>query len=177
VLPQRARNRPVETTTYRVHARLVESKFKDDSDFHLVIADPRTGGTMIVEFPASYCTLTANPVLRRRMQAARLAFIRPCGVPSSSYFTRLRGTAWITGVGFFDRNHGQTGRAPNLIAVSSMRLCVGRSRRRKSHGESPREVVLSAAAPGEHRRARHRCEHTRAAPTTARRFIADHPFL
>jgi hypothetical protein len=55
-LPQRARNRPVETSTYRVHARLVESRFEDDSDFHLVIADPRTGGTMIVEFPASYCT-------------------------------------------------------------------------------------------------------------------------
>src|SRR5204863_10017042 len=99
-LPQRARNRPVETT-YRVHARLVEAKFEDDSDFHLVLADPRTGGTMIVELPANYCTLTAKPVLRRRIQAARLAFIRACGVPSSSYFTPLRGTAWVTGVGFF----------------------------------------------------------------------------
>jgi hypothetical protein len=50
-LPQGAGNRPVETTTYRVHARLVEAKFEDDSDFHLVLADPRTGGTMIVESP------------------------------------------------------------------------------------------------------------------------------
>jgi hypothetical protein len=117
VLPQRARNRPVETTTYRVHARLVESKFEEDSDFHLVIADARTGGTMIVEFPASYCTLTAKPVFRRRMQAARLAFIRSCGVPSSSFFSPLRGTATVTGVGFFDFNHGQTGRAPNVIEL------------------------------------------------------------
>jgi hypothetical protein len=39
-LPQRARNRPVETSTYRVHARLVESRFEDDSDFHLVIRRP-----------------------------------------------------------------------------------------------------------------------------------------
>jgi hypothetical protein len=75
-LPSNARVRPVETTTYRVHARLVESKLEEDSDFHLVIADPRTGGTMIVEFPAFYCTLTTKRVLRLRMQAARLAFIR-----------------------------------------------------------------------------------------------------
>jgi hypothetical protein len=107
----------VETTTYRVHARMVESKLEEDSDFHLVIADPRTGGTMIVEFSANYCTLTTKPVLRRRMQAARLAFIRACGFPSSSDFTFLRGTATITGVGFFDFQHGQTGVAPNAIEL------------------------------------------------------------
>jgi hypothetical protein len=116
-LPQNARNRPVETTTYKVHARLVESKLEDDSDFHLVIADPRTGGTMIVEFPASYCTLTAKPVLRRRMQAARLTFIRACGSPSPSDFVQLNGTATITGVGFFDFQHGQSGVAPNGIEL------------------------------------------------------------
>jgi hypothetical protein len=116
-LPNTARVRPVETTTYRVHARLVESKFEEDSDFHLVIADPRTGGTMIVEFPAFYCTLTTKRVLRLRMQAARLAFIRACGLPPSSDFKRLRGTATITGVGFFDYQHGQTGVAPNAIEL------------------------------------------------------------
>jgi hypothetical protein len=107
----------VETTTYRVHGRLVESKFEEDSDFHLVIADPRTGGTMIVEFPAFYCTLTTKRVLRLRMQAARLAFIRACGLPPASDFKRLRGTATITGVGFFDFQHGQTGVAPNAIEL------------------------------------------------------------
>jgi hypothetical protein len=116
-LPQRARNRPVETSTYRVHARLVESRFEDDSDFHLVIADPRTGGTMIVEFPAVYCTLTAKPALRRRMQSARSAFVRACGAPSRSGFDRLRGTATVTGVGFFDFWHGQSGVAPNAIEL------------------------------------------------------------
>jgi hypothetical protein len=115
--PGRARVRPVETSTYRVHAHLVASKLEEDSDFHLVIADPRTGGTMIVEFPAISCTLTAKPLLRRRMQAARLAFIRACGFPSSSHFDLLRGAAMITGVGFFDYRHGQTGVAPNAIEL------------------------------------------------------------
>jgi hypothetical protein len=72
---------------------------------------------MIVEFPASYCTLTAKPVLRRRMQAARLAFIRACGSPSRSEFVQLHGTATITGVGFFDFQHGQSGVAPNAIEL------------------------------------------------------------
>jgi hypothetical protein len=48
---------------------------------------------MIVEFPAFYCTLTTKRVLRLRMQAARRAFIRACGLPPSSDFKRLRGTA------------------------------------------------------------------------------------
>jgi hypothetical protein len=115
-LPQRARNRPVETSTYRVRARLVESRFEDDSDFHLVIADPLTGGTMIVEFPAVYCTLTAKPGQRQRMQSARSAFIRACA-PSQNGVKRLRGTATITGVGFFDFWHGQSGVAPNAIEL------------------------------------------------------------
>ena len=115
--PQHARVRPAETTTYRVHARLVESKFEDDMEFHLVIADPRTGGTMIVEFPAFSCTRTARPALRGRMRAARLAFIRACGLPSASEFDQLRGTATITGVGFFDYDHGQSGVAPNAIEL------------------------------------------------------------
>jgi hypothetical protein len=51
------------------------------------------------------------------MQAARLAFIRACGLPPSSDFKRLRGTATITGVGFFDYQHGQTGVAPNAIEL------------------------------------------------------------
>jgi hypothetical protein len=40
-----------------------------------------------------------------------------CGFPSSSSFDPLRGTATITGVGFFDFIHGQTGVAPNGIEL------------------------------------------------------------
>lgn len=72
---------------------------------------------MIVEFSAISCTQTAKPVLRRRMQAARLAFIHACGRPASSHFNRLVGAAIITGVGFFDYHHGQTGVAPNAIEL------------------------------------------------------------
>jgi hypothetical protein len=32
-------------------------------------------------------------------------------------FVQLKGTASITGVGFFDKNHNQFGRAPNAIEL------------------------------------------------------------
>jgi hypothetical protein len=84
---------------------------------------------MIVEFPAMYCTLTARPVLRRRMQAARSAFIRACGVPTHSGSAVLRGTATITGVGFFDFWHGQNGVAPNAIELHPVLRFSGVCRR------------------------------------------------
>lgn len=112
------RIRGVETSTYRVRATLVEMKREEDSDIHLVIADPRDRGmTMIVEFPASFCTLGAAPTARAKMSAARRAIERACGAASASSFTRLRGTATIDGVGFFDFKHGQRGAAPNAIEL------------------------------------------------------------
>lgn len=108
---------PIETTRYVVRARLVEAKFEADSDIHLVIADPLTGGTMIVEFPNPGCTLRASAANRKRMTAARTAFIKAEGSPSPSRWKRLSGLATISGVGFFDFPHGQTGVAPNAIEL------------------------------------------------------------
>ena len=111
------RGRGVERTTFRVHAKLVEMKLEDDSDIHLVIADPtRTGATMIAEFPAKACTVGATPTARMKMNRARNALIAACGAPGAS-FRKLDGTATISGVGFFDQIHGQTGVAPNGIEL------------------------------------------------------------
>ncbi len=104
-------------TTYRVHALLKEAKIEADQDIHLVLADPTTGETMIAEFPASSCTAGTASAARTRMAAARAAFITACGTPSSTRFHQLSGAATVSGVGFFDRIHGQTGVAPNGIEL------------------------------------------------------------
>lgn len=104
----------IETTTYRVRARLVELKSEDDGDVHLVIASPRTGGTMIVEFPSPACTRGGRD--RAAMTRARAALSHACGA-AESRFTRLRGLATVTGVGFVDVKHGQAGVAPNGIEL------------------------------------------------------------
>jgi hypothetical protein len=111
------RSRGVERTTYRVRASLIEMKLEDDSDIHLVIADPRDSrATMIAELPKAACTAGASTKARAKMRQARKAFVAACGVPTSS-FKRLTGTATISGVGFFDVIHGQRGVAPNGIEL------------------------------------------------------------
>src|SRR5436190_763818 len=81
---------PVELTTYRVKARLIEVKLEDDQDIHLVIAEvKRPALTMIVEFPASACTRGAARKRRHQMAKARATFIRRCGRPSSNSFEPL----------------------------------------------------------------------------------------
>jgi hypothetical protein len=112
------RGRGVERTTFRVRADLVSMKREDDSDVHLVIAQPgQPSHTMIVEFPASACTHGASRGARARMAAARRSLDRACGTASSGSFTDLHGQATVTGVGFFDFKHGQRGVAPNAIEL------------------------------------------------------------
>jgi hypothetical protein len=107
----------VERTTYRVHVKLVGIKQEADSDFHLVIADPATGKTMIAEFPNKSCTLGAKATLRTKMQTARVAVVTACGFAPNSGYHLISGAATITGVGFFDFPHHQTGHAPNDLEL------------------------------------------------------------
>ena len=108
----------VETTNYRVAARLVEMKLEEDRDIRLVVAVPSAPGrTMIVEFPDTTCNGASSSPKKGKMASARSAIIAACGQPSSSHFTNLSGKANITGVGFFDIPHGQTGVAPNAIEL------------------------------------------------------------
>jgi hypothetical protein len=104
----------VEMHAWRIHVRLLWSKLEADSDIHVVVADPATGRTMIVELTSPSCAL-GSPALAE-IRAARAEFVRACGVPTRS-FTRLTGFATIDGVGFFDFLHAQRGVAPNGIEL------------------------------------------------------------
>jgi hypothetical protein len=116
--PGGSRGVGVESMFYEVRARLVSAKLEEDNDVHLVIKGTSTSGTMIVEFPlAPTCTAIAKVGTRTRMKNARDAFGAACGVPGVSSFTKLKGTATIRGIGFFDFKHGQTGVAPNGIEL------------------------------------------------------------
>jgi hypothetical protein len=108
----------METTNYRVRARLIEFKLEEDKDIHLVIGLPSSPEkTMIVEFPDITCPGARRSPKKTQMARARSALVAACGQPSSSSFHQLQGTATVTGVGFFDILHGQTGVAPNGIEL------------------------------------------------------------
>ena len=105
-----------EFHTWQVRARPIQAKVEDDGDIHLVISVPGAPSkTMIVEFPKKTCV--ASPFKRFRMSHARQQFLSNCGAVSSSSWLKLAGTVTITGVGFWDEKHGQTGIAPNGIEL------------------------------------------------------------
>jgi hypothetical protein len=62
-------------------------------------------------------TCVASPFKRFRMSHARQQFLSNCGAVSSSSWLKLAGSVTITGVGFWDAKHGQTGVAPNGIEL------------------------------------------------------------
>src|SRR3954471_23153458 len=72
----------VETTTYRVKARLIEFKREDDKDIHLVISVPSAKSkTMIVEFPDTTCNGTSSSPKKAQMGSARSDLTKACGQP------------------------------------------------------------------------------------------------
>jgi hypothetical protein len=119
--PQTSRVAPVELTTYRVHARLVEYVREDDGDYHLVLAD-RAGRTIVAEIPDPSCVARISPV-KTAIKTARARMDAQFSVTSD--FKPAGRRVVVRGIGFFDYFHGQTGMAPNdleLHPVTSLRF-------------------------------------------------------
>jgi hypothetical protein len=111
------RHTGAERTVFSVKGLLMSMKREDDSDIHLVVADPKLGGSMIVEFPAASCATAATPVAQTAMAQARADLAGACGGEPGVKPVTLTGLATITGVGLFDPIHGQAGVAPNGIEL------------------------------------------------------------
>jgi len=96
------RRLPFEHRVYTVTAAVTLVRPEDDSDLHVIL---RQGGNhMITEAPSPSCDRRATPLRRRQMRVAR-SHVRLCA------------RARVTGVAFFDFDHGQTGVAPNAIEL------------------------------------------------------------
>jgi hypothetical protein len=120
----RTRNTVYERRAWRVKAQIVQFKLEDDSDIHLVLY--WGGRYMIAEMPFAAC-LPATARDRRAIVAARAFFVRRCGFPTSDW-QPLGAVAYVSGVGFWDIAHGQTGAARNyaeLHPVTGLRIVAG----------------------------------------------------
>jgi hypothetical protein len=115
-LPSNNRIVPTETTVYQAHATLTEFKLEADSDYHLVLVDG-SGNTMIAEIPDPTCVGTSSPLLTD-IKNARSEFDAKYS-PTGSFQT-ANVPVTVTGVGFFDFQHGQTGVAPNAIELHAV---------------------------------------------------------
>jgi hypothetical protein len=104
---------PFERRVFQVTAAVTLVRSEDDGDLHVVLSDGRQ--TMIAESPSPGCTGRATPTRRAQMAAAQRR-VRVCA------------RATVTGVAFFDFDHGQTGVAPNAIELHPVLgfSCAGR---------------------------------------------------
>jgi hypothetical protein len=107
---------PAEEAVYSVEGIVVAYKRENDADLHVVIRND-IGEEMIVEFPHPRC-LQGSRVLEEARSARTkfLGFVPPfrtARVQRPLKPIRVR----VTGVLFFDRNHGQIGVAPNGVEL------------------------------------------------------------
>jgi hypothetical protein len=116
-----ARSAPVETSVYTVDATMTFYKKEADVDYHIVL-DDGNGHTLISEIPSPACIITsATPrVLVPSPLAAGIALARTkfdARLSATSFFQNAGIPVRVSGVGFFDFEHGQTGVAPNAIEL------------------------------------------------------------
>lgn len=104
----------LERRTFRVRAIVLDQKFEDgDGDIHLVLADPTDrNSVLIAEIPDSSCALGSTQA-SAFAEARRVMTSVPDGVEIE-----------VTGIAFWDNEHGQTGSAPNGIELHPVTLIV-----------------------------------------------------
>lgn len=113
--PLNARVAPYETTAWVVNGTLIDYKEEADVDYHIVVQDG-AGNTIITEVPCPCCGI-GSP-FQLRMANARQTF--DAKLTAQPFFQNPNIPVRITGVGFFDFIHGQTGVAPNGIELHTI---------------------------------------------------------
>lgn len=113
-LPASSRIKSTELQTFKIKATLTGYKHEKDSDYHLVLEDS-SGNTMIGEIPDPSCVQSGKGPFYNGIKKARAQFDAVFSATGSLKKTSTAVT--VTGVGFFDFLHGQTGVAPNGIEL------------------------------------------------------------
>ena len=111
--PDNARFGPAENTVYVIRATMTLYKLEGDVDYHIVVQDDN-GNTMVTEIPCPCCVAISSP-FTAAIANARQEF--DARFTATSFFQAVSVPVQITGVGFFDFIHGQTGVAPNGIEL------------------------------------------------------------
>jgi hypothetical protein len=119
-LPRQTGYSGTEFKTFKMTVRFVGWMSEGDSDIHLEVRALQGPQTMVVEFPLAGCIAKSASVSnRRKMARTKNALLAACGEehPPTTSMRTLTGTATISGVGFFDKTHGQNGGADNGIEL------------------------------------------------------------
>jgi len=112
-----SRYAPTELKTFEVTGSLIVIKPEADQDYHIVVKDQR-GRTMIVESPDPACATGSR--FAQEITAVRAKIDAHFGGPITRKTLPQNLRVSVTGVGFFDRIHGQEGVATNGIELHPM---------------------------------------------------------
>jgi hypothetical protein len=128
VLPPDGRSDGAEKTVWQLTATLQSFGTEADGDVHMVLADAQ-GRTMIAEIP-NPVDITTPSYFASQIASTRAAFdshfkitenIGPPAGPEpmgvAAQFRQVTVSVTVTGLGFFDFAHGQSGVAPNAIEL------------------------------------------------------------
>ena len=101
---------PLEDTVYTIDCRITQYRLEDDGDVHCVIADANNQ-TLVSEICDPTCPGIANTSRYAMLTALRTWFVSNYHPTSGWQYPNL--SVRITGVGFYDFQHGQIGIPPN----------------------------------------------------------------
>jgi RyR domain len=105
---------PEEFNTYQVTGTITLAKLESDSDVHMVLTDGASN-TMIVEAVCPTCA--QNSVVATQIAAVRDTVQAQFPTATAGGIEHVSVPATVTGVAFFDHQHGQDGVAPNAIEL------------------------------------------------------------
>ncbi len=113
-----ADDRNTELTVWQVSGTVTGYKLEADGDYHVVLADEH-GTTMIVELPDPGCAATGawpEQILHARAAFRQILANHKLPSPGNKLHSASLSVT-VTGVGFFDKIHGQVGVAANGIEL------------------------------------------------------------
>ena len=102
---------PIEMKTYTIECHIEKFLYEDDGDIHLVLKD--SGRTMIGEIPFPYFPEADASGFKRKFIKVRKQFHQLTDTDRSW----SKKTFLVTGVGFVDFPHDQTGHADNNLEL------------------------------------------------------------
>jgi hypothetical protein len=103
-----------EFNTYQLTGTITFAKLEADNDIHMVLTDA-DGRTMIIESPCRDCA--QNSIVHDQIATVRQIVEAQFPTAASGGVENTSIPVTVTGVGFFDRLHGQDGVAPNGIEL------------------------------------------------------------
>lgn len=107
---------PEEFSTFSFVGRITLVRLEDDRDYHVALADPDDPTfTIVTEIPDPVCQGVVGSPFFATLFQTRTSFD---AIIAGRQLSALVGTLIrVRGVGFFDFNHGQTGRSQSCIEL------------------------------------------------------------